>query len=174
MATFTAWDSSPDAAFAASVNQLKSLIVEYRTNYKASTYSILWHSGLIYLANAVLQDTSDPEWRVYFLLCIYGYESLSRPYRISEIIAQGLLSMTLRDTNMTATEARKIKETLTEQGLDNVQQSMVDEIRATFPVDLTLSLKDPVEAMAENMAKQFDSLAIFQDFLDQEQMETGD
>ncbi len=171
MATFSAWDSSPGAAFAASVNQLKSLIVEYRTNYMASTYSILWHSGLIYLANAVLQDTSDPEWRFYFLLCIYGYESLSRPYRISEVIAQGLLSMTLRDTDMTAAEARKIREDLKERGLDHVKRNMEEEIRATLMVDLTLALRDPVEAMAENMAKQFDSLAIFQDFLDQDRME---
>ncbi|KAK7755965.1 hypothetical protein SLS62_001907 [Diatrype stigma] len=171
MATFSAWDSGPDAAYTASVNQLKSLIVDYRTNHMASTYSILWHSGLIYLANAVLQDTSDPEWRVYFLLCIYGYESLSRPYRISEVIAQGLLSMTLRDTDMTATEARKIKDDLKEQGLDHIKKSMEDEIRATFMVDLTLALQDPVEAMAENMAKQFDSLAIFQDFINQDQME---
>lgn len=171
MATFSAWDSDPDAAYTASVNQLKSLIVDYRTSYMASTYSILWHSGLIYLANAVLQDTSNPEWRIYFLLCIYGYESLSRPYRISEVIAQGLLSMTLRDTDMTATEARKINDDLKEQGLDHIKKSMEDEIRATFMVDLTLALQNPVEAMAENMAKQFDSLAIFQDFINQDQME---
>lgn len=82
--------------------------------------------------------------------------------------------MTLRDTNMTATEARKIRDNLKEEGLDHVKKNMVDEIRATLMVDLTLALKDPVEAMAENMAKQFDSLAIFQDFLDQDQMEMGE
>ncbi|RYP67177.1 hypothetical protein DL771_007405 [Monosporascus sp. 5C6A] len=162
---------SPDAAFAASVNQLKTLIVEYRTNYMASAYSILWHTGLIYLANAMLQDTSDPEWRLYFLLCIYGYESLSRPYRISEVIAQGLLSMTLRDTNMSASEARKIMEDLKESGLDCVKKNMEEEVRATFMVDLTLALSDPVGATAENMAKEFDTFAVFQDFLDQNRME---
>ncbi|RYP66001.1 hypothetical protein DL770_008887 [Monosporascus sp. CRB-9-2] len=171
MATFSAWDSSPDAAFAASVNQLKTLIVEYRTNYVASAYSILWHSGLIYLANAMLQDTSDPEWRLYFLLCIYGYESLSRPYRISEVIVQGLLSMTLRDTNMSASEARKIMKDLKESGLDYVKKNMEEEVRATFMLDLTLALSDPVGATVENMAKEFDSLAVFQDFLDQNRME---
>ncbi|RYO90667.1 hypothetical protein DL766_002864 [Monosporascus sp. MC13-8B] len=171
MATFSAWDSSPDAAFAASVNQLKTLIVEYRTNYMASAYSILWHSGLMYLANAMLRDTSDPEWRLYFLLCIYGYESLSRPYRISEVIAQGLLSMTLRDTNMSASEARKIMEDLHECGLDHVKKNMEEEVRATFALDLTLALSDPAGATVENMAKEFDSFATFQDFLDQNKME---
>ncbi|RYP53836.1 hypothetical protein DL768_001287 [Monosporascus sp. mg162] len=163
---------SPDAAFAASVNQLKILIVEYRTNYVASVYSILWHNGLIYLANAMLQDTSDPEWRLYLLLCIYGYESLSRPYRISEVIAQGLLSMTLRDTNMSASEARKIMSDLKKSGLDYVKKDLEEEVRATFMLDLTLALSDPVRATVENMAKEFDSFAISQDFLDQNRMET--
>ena len=171
MVTFSAWNSSPGAAFAASVNQLKSLIVEYRTNYMASAYSILWHSGLIYLANGILQDTSDPEWRLYFLLCIYAYESLGRPYRISEMVAQGLLSMSLRDTNITAAEARKIMDDLRERGLDHVKKNMEEEIRGTFMVDLTLALKDPFEATAENMAKQFDSLALFQEVMDQDKME---
>ncbi|RYP17053.1 hypothetical protein DL765_004752 [Monosporascus sp. GIB2] len=171
MATFSAWDSSPDAAFAASVNQLKTLIVEYRTNYMASAYSILWHSGLMYLTNAILQDTSDPEWRLYFLLCIYGYESLSRPYRVSEVIAQGLLSMTLRDTNMSASEARKIMEDLHECGLDHVKKNMEEEVRATFVLDQTLALSDSAGATVENMAEAFDSFAIFQDFLDQNKME---
>ncbi|RYP07734.1 hypothetical protein DL764_002353 [Monosporascus ibericus] len=162
---------SPDAAFAASVKQLKTLIVEYRTNYMASAYSILWHSGLIYLANAMLQDTSDPEWRLYFLLCIYGYESLSRPYRISEVIAQGLLSMTLRDTNMSAREARKFMKDLKEFGLDYVKKNMEEEVRATFMLDLTLALSNPVGATVENLAKEFDSFALFQDFIDQNRME---
>ncbi|RYP51527.1 hypothetical protein DL769_010803 [Monosporascus sp. CRB-8-3] len=149
----------------------QTLIFEYRTNYIASTYSILWHSGLIYLANAMLRDTSNPEWRLYFLLCIYGYESLSRPYRISEVIAQGLLSMTLRDTNMSASEARKIMKDLKECGLDHVKKNMEEEVRATFMLDLTMALSDPVGATVENMAKEFDSFAVFQDFLDQNRME---
>lgn len=171
MSTFSAWDSTFDAAVAASVNQLKGLIVEYRTNYTASASSILWHSGLLYLANAVLQEPLDPDWRVYFLLCIYGYEGLGRPYRIAEVVAQGLLSMTLRDTNMSALEARKVMEDLREHGLDHVKNDIADQICAPFMLDLTLALRDPEEAMAENMAKKFDSLAIFQEFLDQDKME---
>ena len=171
LVTFSTWNSSPSAVFAASVNQLKSLIVEHRTKFRASAYSILWHSGLIYLANGVLQDTSDPEWRIYFLLCIYAYENLGRPYRISGMVAQGLLSMSLRDTNITAYEAREIMEDLRDRGLDHVKKNMEEEIRATFMVDLTLALDDPVEATVENMARQFDSLALFQEIMDQDKME---
>ena len=166
MVTFSAWNSSPDAAFVASVNQLKSLVVEYRTSYMASAYSILWHNGLIYLTNGILQNTSDPEWRLYFLLCIYAYESLGRPYRMSEMVAQSLLSMSLRDTDFAAMEE------LRECGLDHVKKNMEEDIRGTFVVDLTLALNDPVEARAENMARQFDSLVLFQEIMDQDKMET--
>ncbi|KAI1772241.1 hypothetical protein F4818DRAFT_180178 [Hypoxylon cercidicola] len=171
LGTFSAWDSSPDAAYAASVSQLKHLVVEYRSKSIASTYSILCHTGLLYLANAILKDTGDPEWRIYLLLCIYGYESLSRPYRISEIIVQGLLSMTMRETDMTGSEAQKIINEVKEGRLDSAKDDFVDKIRATFMVDMDLSLIDPEEAKAENLAERFDSLALFQDFLNQEQME---
>jgi hypothetical protein len=169
--TFSADDSSAYTAYKASVNQLKRLIVDYRTNYETSVYSILWHTGLLYLANAVLQDTEDPEWRLYFLLCIYGYENLRRPYRVSEIIGRGLLSMTLRDTNMSGEDARKTLADLEEHGLDHVKKSVEENVRATFMVDLHLAMTDPEKAKVENMANEFETLAIFQDFMDQDQMD---
>ncbi|CAJ2502350.1 Uu.00g097440.m01.CDS01 [Anthostomella pinea] len=170
MGTFSAVDSTPDTAYTASTNQLKHLIVEYRTNHAASTYTILWHTGLIYLANAMLHNTKDPEWRLYFLLCIYGYESLSRPYRVSEVIVQGLLSMTLRDTNMSVDDARQIMAELKENRLDNVKKDMEEQVRATFMGDLDLAFTDPEQAKVETLAGEFDNLALFQDFINQDKM----
>ncbi|KAJ8131725.1 hypothetical protein O1611_g1898 [Lasiodiplodia mahajangana] len=168
--TFTARDRTPDAAYTASVNQLKHLIVEYRSKYSASTYSILWHNGLIYLVNAMLRCT-DPQWRLYLLLCIYGYERLNRAYRISEVITQGLLTMTMRDTNMSGAEAYKLMEELKRRGLVHVEEGLEEEIRATFMVDLSLALTDPEAANAENMAHDFADLATFQDLIDLDPME---
>ncbi|KAI1384473.1 uncharacterized protein F4822DRAFT_364701 [Hypoxylon trugodes] len=173
LTTFSAQDSTPDAVYAASVGQLKHLVVEYRSYSVASTYSILWHTGLLYLANAMLKDTGDPEWRLYMLLCIYGYESFSRPFRISEIIVQGLLSMTMRDNSMTGSEAQRIINELKEGRLDGVKRDFEDKIRAKFMVDMDLALRDPEEARAENLAAEFDTLALFQDFLDYDQMQEG-
>lgn len=163
--TFSARDATSDAAYTASVNQLKQLIVEYRSRHAASSYSILWHNGLIYLANAMLRCT-DPEWHVYLHLCIYGYERLGRTFRISEIVAQGLLTMTMRDTNMTGREAYKIMETMRERGLIHVHPDLEDKIRATFMIDLNLALTNPEAARAETMANDFSDLATFQDLVD--------
>ncbi|KAI1313725.1 hypothetical protein F5Y03DRAFT_106137 [Xylaria venustula] len=163
--TFSARDRTPDAACTASANQLKRLIVEYRSRYAASTYSLLWHNGLIYLANAMLRCT-DPEWHMYLLLCIYGYERLNQTYRMSEVVAQGLLTMTMRDTNMAGSEAYKIMEELKERGLIHVDEDLEKRIRATFMVDLNLALTNPEAARAENMANDFNDLVTFQDLVD--------
>ncbi|KAI0435589.1 hypothetical protein F4803DRAFT_567533 [Xylaria telfairii] len=163
--TFTARDRTPDDAYTASVQQLKQLIVEYRSRHAASTYSILWHNGLIYLVNAMIRCI-DPNWRLYLLLCIYGYERLRRPYRMSEVVTQGLLTMTMRDTNMSGDEAYKIMEELKGRGLVSVRDDLEEKIRATFMVDLRLALTDPEAARAETLASDFTGMAAFQDLVD--------
>ncbi|KAI0455229.1 hypothetical protein F5B21DRAFT_514133 [Xylaria acuta] len=168
--TFTARDRTPDDAYTASVNQLKHLIVEYRSRHAASTYSILWHNGLIYLVNAMLKCI-DIDWRLYLLLCVYGYERLRRPYRMSEVVTQGLLTMTMRDTNMSGEEAYKIMEELKARGLVDVREDLEDRIRATFVVDLNLALTDQEAAKAENLASDFTGMAAFQDLVDLDSME---
>ncbi|GAW25966.1 putative zinc finger protein [Rosellinia necatrix] len=163
--TFTAQDRTPEAAYTASVSQLKQLVVEYRSRHAASTYSILWHNGLIYLVNAMLRCT-DAEWRLYLLLCVYGYERLSRPYRISEVITRGLLTMTMRDTDMSGSEAERIMTQIRDRGLDHLRDDLHHDIRATFMVDLSLALTDPEAAKAERMASGFGDMAAFQDMID--------
>ncbi|ROT35470.1 hypothetical protein SODALDRAFT_353155 [Sodiomyces alkalinus F11] len=158
--TFSSRDSSPDATFAASVNQLKRLILVYRLRYASSAYSILWHTGLTYLANAVLHDTEDSEWYFYFLVCVYGYQTLRRSYRLAEAVGRGLLSMALRDGNISAGEARRILQDLKNGGLSEAP----DDMRATFMIDLELASTNPDEAKVEALATQFDDLALFQDF----------
>ncbi|KAH6661424.1 hypothetical protein BKA67DRAFT_510437, partial [Truncatella angustata] len=47
--------------------------------------SIVWHTGLLHLANATLHSTNDPEWCLYFLLCIRGYEGLKGLFPVSAV-----------------------------------------------------------------------------------------
>ncbi|KAI0016238.1 hypothetical protein F4780DRAFT_773036 [Xylariomycetidae sp. FL0641] len=171
LTTFTARDSSPQSAHTASVRQLKLLVVEYRSKYLASAYSFLWHTGLIYLTNGVLKDTDDPEWRNYVTMCIYGYECLVRPYRISESIGQGLLTMTMRNKNMSGTEALQIMRDLQRRGLHNVGKEIEGKIRAPFMADLDLAQTDPESASVETMADKFEDLVLFQDLINQDMME---
>ncbi|KUI52891.1 Nitrogen assimilation transcription factor nit-4 [Cytospora mali] len=54
LSPFTAESKTPAAIYAASVNQLKHLILIFRTRYSCATTSILWHNALLYVANACL------------------------------------------------------------------------------------------------------------------------
>nr|XP_036575264.1 Nitrogen assimilation transcription factor nit-4-like protein 1 [Colletotrichum truncatum]KAF6781808.1 Nitrogen assimilation transcription factor nit-4-like protein 1 [Colletotrichum truncatum] len=158
--TFSARRSTPDAAFHASVNQLKRLVIKFRCNYESSTYTLLWQTALIYVANAVLHDTDNPEWRFYFLVCIYGYEGLRKSYRVAEIVSQGLLTMTVRDGDISSSEARQLLNEIKE-----VEGSHASgDVRATFMVDLDLAMVDPEAARVENLAERFEDIALFRDF----------
>lgn len=133
---------------------------------------MLWHTALTYVANAVLLEPEDSEWRFYFLLCVYGYESLRRSYRFAETIGRGLLSMTLRNGDITGCEARRILTQVTGRALNGAPS----DIRATFMADLDLAMTDPHEATAEKLADKFEDLALFQELVNTEDhgdMETG-
>ncbi|KAH6649087.1 hypothetical protein BKA67DRAFT_576722 [Truncatella angustata] len=158
--TFSAPRSTPAAAYCASVNQLKHLIIYYRCVYESSSYTMLWHTALTYVANAVLQDTNDPQWWLYFLLCIYGYESLCRSFRVSQAIGRGLLTMALRDRDTTVSSARKVIGELRERGLGHNQGT----IQAKFMADLELAVTDPRVATVEYLAEDFEGLAFFREF----------
>lgn len=94
---FSTVPSPSNAIFKASVKQLKRLIILYRSQYPTSTYTILWHTALVYVANAVLQDSENgPEWWYYLMLCIYGYVHLRKAYRLAEVMGRALLAMTMR------------------------------------------------------------------------------
>ncbi|KAK9420218.1 hypothetical protein SUNI508_06747 [Seiridium unicorne] len=171
MRTFAAATGCPDDAYTASVNQLKRLVINYRSNHQASTFSILWQNGLLYLANATLRDTRDPEWRLYFLLCINGYEALRRPYPMSGVMIQSLLSMTLLYTDMMGTEARRIMDQLNRRDLKGLVTDCEDNIRATFMADLALASKDPEAARVENLAGELEHLVAFKDFVASDAMD---
>ncbi|KAK7917103.1 hypothetical protein PG985_010711 [Apiospora marii] len=168
--TFSARQSSPGAAFDASVEQLKHLIIEYRTSYESSAYTILWHTALMYVANAVLVS-KGADWRVYFLLCIYGYESLNRPFRVSEAIGTSLLTMTLRNSDITIEEARLLLLELKERGLAQLHDE--GTIRATFMGDLELAMSDPEAARVENLANSFEDMVLFREFVNEGPIEDG-
>ena len=122
---------------------------------------MLWHTALTYVVNEVLLEPDDPEWRFYFLLCIYGYESLRRSYRFAEVMSQCLLTMALRSGKISGDEARHLLLQLRERGLS----APSTELRATFMGDLDLAMTNPAEATVESMAHQFEDLALFQDFI---------
>ncbi|KAH7191037.1 hypothetical protein BKA60DRAFT_662504, partial [Fusarium oxysporum] len=161
---FTATASSPDTAYKASVNQLKRLIIVYRKNYTAPSYTMLWHTALIRVANAILTDAKDPEWHFYLSFWIQCYENLRRSYHFAEAIGRSLLSMTLQRRDLSVDEARHMMQQFEENRLN----SSSEDIRATFMAELNLSMMDPEEATVESLANKFEDIALFREFTSRE------
>lgn len=147
--------------YAASVRQLIQLIITYRMNYESSAYTILWHTALTYVAYAVLQNTQEEGWFLYFLLCIYGYEGLHRSWRVVGAIIKGLLSMTMRNGDISSNAARRI---MYDMQLIGIRRSIPGEIHAPFMMDLDLAMTDMPSATVANLAASFEKNAAFRDF----------
>lgn len=129
---------TPAAIYAASVNQLKHLILIFRTRYPCANTSVLWHNALLYVANACLplqpsshkgkhqdheqglEEAGEGVWRedalwgddnnrrVWFLACIAGYQDLAPRFDLVTKIVPGLLSIAILKRQMTAAEGRAL------------------------------------------------------------------
>ncbi|KJZ69332.1 hypothetical protein HIM_11272 [Hirsutella minnesotensis 3608] len=171
--TFSHPESTPEAVYAASATQLKRLIFNYRLRYKSSSYSFLWHTALMYVANATLSNPKEENRSSCLMLCINGYESLGRSWRVVETIIKALLWMTLRKEVISSDAAHRILHDLRNNNSTHIQ----DSIRATFMADLDLAFSDPRSATVECLAEQFEEHAALKDYtniLDEEGFELGD
>lgn len=161
--TFTSPESSPEKVYNASVNQLKQLIVNYRLNFKASSYAILWHVALTYLANALLFQPKEEDWFFYFLLCIYGYERLRPCWRVTKAISTALLSLALRKGDISGVTARQIVSDIESNAAPD-SFSAEDDVRATFMADLDLASSNPYSATVEKLADDFEQNLMLQEY----------
>lgn len=112
----------------ASINQLKHLVLIFRTRYSCASNTFLWHKALLYVANDCVSshDTSlgnqtikeDVEMTdtnsdvasriIWFMACIDGYKALAPQFSIAGGIIQGLLSMGIEKGLITAAEGRAL------------------------------------------------------------------
>ncbi|KAK2019173.1 hypothetical protein LZ32DRAFT_624542 [Colletotrichum eremochloae] len=153
--------ATPNAVQAASVNQLKKIVLHYRKTYPEPLFSLFWHSVLLYLANAVLQDADlsgrNQEWRFYFRLCLTCYQTLYSGYPLVRQIAQSLLSMALTKGVMEAREAVAILEGLEMRGK---HRRVPDQKMVSLIVDLDLAVTDASAARLETLAQKFRQIQI--------------
>ncbi|PVH93745.1 hypothetical protein DM02DRAFT_540911 [Periconia macrospinosa] len=99
----------PRTIFAASVQQLKSLMVVCMSQYKAARSTVFWAGiGLMHVANAALYDLSSRNWRYYFLFYIRSFQQLHPAFAVGKGIVQGLLAMAMQSAAITSPEAQLI------------------------------------------------------------------
>ncbi|KAG7404422.1 hypothetical protein Forpe1208_v015968 [Fusarium oxysporum f. sp. rapae] len=121
---------------------------------------MLWHTALIYITNATLDNSEDPTWPFYLVFSIQCYKSLRQSYRFAEAIGRSLISLAMQKRDLSASEARRMTQKFEEGRLSKPP----DDIRATFMADLRLAMTDPQEASVETLASGFEDIALFQEF----------
>lgn len=161
--TFSSPESSADRVYNASVHQLKHLVMNYRLKFSSSSYSILWHAALIYLANALLYQPKEEDWVFYFLLCVYGYERLHTHWRVTKSISTALLSLALRKGDISSTAARHILTDL-DQSTTSDADPLDEAIRAGFMADLDLEGPISNSTTVENLAYDIDDNLLLEEF----------
>ncbi|KAJ0163978.1 hypothetical protein CTA2_2012 [Colletotrichum tanaceti] len=155
LSTFQSEESTPDAVYAASVRQLKRIVVSYRHNYPESSYSFFWHSALLYLANATLAEVRvaghTPDWRFYLRLCMACYQTLYTGFRLAKGITLSLLHMALEKGAMDIPQARAIRKDLESR---RKHHAIPDGVPVYWVVDLDLAVTDPSAAQVENLVQK--------------------
>lgn len=160
--TFAPPNNTPDAAYEASVEQLKQLIVIYRSGYSSSHYTIVWQTSLLYTANAMLHS-ADEDRLTYFLICLYSYEGMRQSFRVTEAIVRALLSMGMQNGVITGPLARRVLQDLQLRAPKD-RDSDGETIRAPFIADLDQAVLAPDSATVEAHAAQFDENAMLRDY----------
>ncbi|KAF5023169.1 hypothetical protein F66182_4773 [Fusarium sp. NRRL 66182] len=167
MGSFCTPGASPEAAYRASVNQLKRLLLIYRLNFETAMLSVLWQTALIYVANAMMREvkTNNNEWRYYLYLCMAGLEDLYVSFRVFGSIARAVLGIALERRALNASDSRRIQQELDDLGRHHAAIRRVGDGReiSNWIVDLDLSMVDPEAAQGGKLAEKFQSLAIEDD-----------
>lgn len=125
--TFTADHRNVEDVCLASKNQLKNLVLVFRTRYASAISSVLWHTALLYVANDCFLAPPEPlpeptmaaaelrrqgvamtedSKRVWYLACIDGYKALAAQFGFIRHILQGLLGLGISKGLITAAEGR--------------------------------------------------------------------
>ncbi|KAJ4211347.1 hypothetical protein NW759_012548 [Fusarium solani] len=164
LGSFTAPRATPEAAYLASVNQLKRLLLMYRLNFRTAMFSVVWQTALIYVANAMMREvkTGSNEWRYYLHLCMAGLEDLYASYRVFGSIAKAILGIAIEHKALRPSEARRITNELEDLGRHHTVSKPLRDGRevANWIIDLDLAMTDPEAAQGSNLAEKFQELII--------------
>lgn len=131
--------------------------------------SVLWQTALIYVANAMMRegDSSGPEWRFYFELCVAGLEDLSASFRVFKSVAEGLLGMALQRRVIDIDKVNLVHRELVSLGRHHVPHRKADDDGvegARWIIDIDLATTDPNAAQGANLAERFQELMLFEEF----------
>src|SRR5687767_8816782 len=149
---------TPQAIYVASANQLKRLLIAFRLSFQPAWFSILTHTVLIYVGNAVLQEVykgEQTDWQFYLRLCLAALEDLYGSYREAWSIMRAMLSMALMRGAIEPDEASRIMREMIVLGQYHKHTEGVESLSM---MDLELATTNPYAAQVSRLAEKFEEL----------------
>ena len=150
-----------EAIFAASVQQLKHLLLVYMTEQPSATYSIFWNAAALYVANAVLNDATDPERRFYFMLSVRAYQNMYPCFRVAEGIIQGLLAIAVGNGSIGSAEAHALIQELGGQRGGGKGPNLGV---GSYVLDFELAAVDHDAVLVNSLVDKFEEISTFSTF----------
>lgn len=117
--------------------------------------------ALVYIANAVLKDRSNSEWRFYFLLCMRAYQSIIPLSPVLEDMVKGLLAVAIEEGAMNSAEMYAISKIV----FSGADRSLVLARRRQefMVVDLDRALFDRSAAGSDTLAQRFERIHLHEE-----------
>ena len=153
--SFTSAGSTRQAITAASLRQLKRLMIELRLHYPLAPCNSNWHPCLMYIANEALAESErDLEWQFYFMAALSGYSILAPAFRLGEIVFRALLTMAVDKGKFPAAKARKL---FRENARRSAHHHFADSVPGTT-LDFSVESSQGKTNTAGDLAARFESM----------------
>jgi len=123
---------------------------------------MLWNVALIYVANDALKEPSDPEWRFYFMLCLYVYRDMTPYFPVAKGIAQGLLTIAMDKGMVNSAEVSGYMASFEKQ--ERLEGRKKHD--GGFILDLDLAIVGKEAAQVDNLTERFDKMTAVSDWID--------
>lgn len=143
--------------------ELKGLLVECISHHDITSIGCIWHPAFLYTANALLADTTSPDWQFYFLLCVNCYAKVYDRFEFAEGTVQGLLAIAVDHGVISKDNAAILFRSLS--GKVKSRQSSARQT-GIWTADLTLAMRDREAASTAALAERFEAITIFDEFIE--------
>lgn len=114
--------------------------------------------------NAVVKNSAeDPEWYFYFRLCFGFWKGAYTRFPVVYHMVQAILAFAIQTGAITGAEASIMMEELSSVGRHH---EAPEATISSALIDLELTMEHPENANIDAIARRFDELVIFDDFVD--------
>lgn len=169
LVSFSSPDSHPSQVFAASLKQLKRLVLVLHLHRPPAERSSFLLSNLIHLLGGLLHNVDDGEWKFYFALCLALGSQLGVSFGAVAPVIQGSLVMAVRRGALTNTEALELSKTYVPAA---PAPEKAESVRFVLDFDLAMTARQ--DAVADALARAFDDLQLFGEWINEEGADEDD